>query len=289
MDTEISKNISIDTAYKKAIKYTRSHYENFPVVSFLIPKELRKHVAIIYWFARNADDFADEGSDIEGLKLERLNEFEFNLKKSLSGNEVNEFFAALVNTIKTKNLTPQYFYDLLCAFKQDVIKTRYKNFYELQDYCIHSANPVGRLILELFGIKNEEANQYSDNICTALQLTNFIQDTIIDYKKGRIYYPLDEMKKFDVTDKSFEQKENNHKFKQLVAFSVVRIQNLINEGKNLLPMLTGRLKSEIGWTVAGGEGILEQIRKNNYDVISFRPKLSKMKMAGILIKSKFNF
>jgi len=288
MCAEDSKNISIDDAYSVALKFAKSHYENFPVVSFFIPGKLRKHVAIIYWFARTADDVADEGSSGEGLRLEKLNELEFNLKKSLREKAVDEYFLALADTIKTKNLTAQYFNDLLCAFKQDVIKSRYKNFNELLEYCRNSANPVGRLILELFDIRNEKANGYSDNICTALQLTNFLQDTMIDYKKGRIYYPLDEMKKFSVTTKSFEQKENNHNFKQLVKYNVDRIQSQFDNGKNLLPMLHGRLKSEIGWTVAGGEEILEQIRKNDYDVINFHPKLSKLKMAGILLKSKFS-
>ena len=288
MCAEDSNNISIDDAYSVALKFAKSHYENFPVVSFFIPGKLRKHVAIIYWFARTADDVADEGSSGEGLRLEKLNELEFNLKKSLREKAVDEYFLALADTIKTKNLTAQYFNDLLCAFKQDVIKSRYKNFNELLEYCRNSANPVGRLILELFDIRNEKANGYSDNICTALQLTNFLQDTMIDYKKGRIYYPLDEMKKFSVTTKSFEQEENNHNFKQLVKYNVDRIQSQFDNGKNLLPMLHGRLKSEIGWTVAGGEEILEQIRKNDYDVINFHPKLSKLKMAGILLKSKFS-
>ena len=288
MSQKESKNISMDNAYGAAIKFAKSHYENFPVVSFFIPRKLRKHVAIIYWFARAADDIADEGSEEEGLKLEKLNELEFNLKKSLRDKAANEYFLALSNSIRTRNLTSQYFSDLLCAFKQDVIKSRYKNYDELLDYCKNSANPVGRLILELFEIRNENAYEYSDNICTALQLTNFLQDTVIDYKKGRIYYSLDEMKKFNVTAKSFEQKENNPNFKQLVKYNVNRIQNLFDSGKNLFPILEGRLKSEIGWTVAGGEEILEQIRQNDYDVINNRPKLSKLKMVNILLKLEFS-
>ena len=288
MSQKESKNISMDNAYGAAIKFAKSHYENFPVVSFFIPRKLRKHVAIIYWFARTADDIVDEGSEEEGLKLEKLNELEFNLKKSLRDKAANEYFLALSNSIRTRNLTSQYFSDLLCAFKQDVIKSRYKNYDELLDYCKNSANPVGRLILELFEIRNENAYEYSDNICTALQLTNFLQDTVIDYKKGRIYYSLDEMKKFNVTAKSFEQKENNPNFKQLVKYNVNRIQNLFDSGKNLLPILEGRLKSEIGWTVAGGEEILQQIRQNDYDVINNRPKLSKLKMVNILLKLEFS-
>jgi squalene synthase HpnC len=289
MRTKGSENILLEAAYNKALRLAKSHYENFPVVSFLIPGKLRKHVAIIYWFARTADDIADESEQSEGLKLEKLNELELNLKKSFREEIINEYFFALVHTIKECDLTVKYFSDLLCAFKQDVIKSKYKNYDELLSYCKHSANPVGRLILELFELRDETANKYSDDICTALQLTNFLQDTMIDYKKGRIYYPQVEMKKFDVTEKSFEQKENNDNFKQLVKFSVDRIQSLFDTGKKLLPMLKGSLKTEIGWTVAGGEEILEQIRKKDYDVINNRPKLSKFKMISIMMKSGFNF
>ena len=288
MSQKESKNISMDNAYGAAIKFAKSHYENFPVVSFFIPGKLKKHIAIIYWFARTADDIADESLVGEGLKLEKLNELEFNLKKALRDKDVNEYFHALSNTIKTKKLTSQYFNDLLYAFKQDIIKSKYKNFNELLDYCKNSANPVGRIILELFEIRNDKANEYSDDICTALQLTNFLQDTAIDYRKGRIYYPLDEMKKFNVSTKLFEQKENNPNFKQLVKYNVDRIQSLFDNGKNLLPMLEGRLKTEIGWTVAGGEEILELIRRNNYDVLNNRPELSKLKMISILLKLKFS-
>lgn len=289
MKTEDSENMLLEVTYNKALKLAKSHYENFPVVSFLIPGRLRKHIAIIYWFARTADDIADESEQSEGLKLEKLNELELNLKKSLREEIINEYFFALANTINECNLTVKHFSDLLCAFKQDVIKSKYINYDELLSYCKHSANPVGRLILELFEIKDDDAYKYSDDICTALQLTNFLQDTIIDFKKGRIYYPQVEMKKFNVTEKLFEQKENNHNFKQLVKFSVDRVQSLFNNGKKLLPMLKGRLKTEIGWTVAGGEEILEQIRKNDYDVINNRPKLSKFKMISIMINSGFNF
>ena len=282
-----SLNLSLDRAYSKAIRYAKTHYENFPVVSFLIHKELRKHIAIIYWFARTADDFADEGSDKEGMRLEKINDLELSLKNLLKGKIKNEYELALSNTIKQKNLSLQYFYDLLTAFTQDVIKNRYKNFDEVLDYCKHSANTVGRLILELFDIRNDEANECSDNICTALQLTNFLQDTAIDYEKGRIYLPLDEMINFDVTEKLFEQKEINDNLKQLVKFNVNRVQKLFDDGKNLLPMLEGRLKMEIEWTVAGGEEILEQIRKNDYDVLNYRPKLEKVKMVRIFFKLLF--
>jgi len=280
-----SEHQNLNNAYSKSLKLTKFHYENFPVVSFVMPKNLRKHVAIIYWFARTADDYADEGNFSKGERLEKLNNFEFRLKQLLNGKAESDYEFALANTIIEKKLTTENFYNLIKAFKQDVIKKRYENFDEVIDYCKHSANPVGRLILELYDIRKEEAIKYSDKICTALQLTNFLQDVSIDYKKGRIYLPKDEMEMLQITEKLFEYKENNHKLKQLVKHSVDRIQNLFNEGKKLFPLLSGRLKVEIKWTVAGGEEILNRIRKNDYNVLNNRPELSKTRMVSLLLKS----
>ncbi len=275
----------LNSAYSKSLKFAKSHYENFPVVSFLIPKNLRKHVAIIYWFARIADDYADEGNFSEGERLDKLNNFEYRTKQLLIGKAESDYEIALANTIIEKNLTAENFYNLIKAFRQDVIKNRYENFDEVIDYCKHSANPVGRLILELFDVSSEEAIIYSDKICTALQLTNFLQDVSTDYKKGRIYLPQDEMEMLQITEKLFEHKENNHKLKQLVKHSVDRVQNLFDDGKKLFPLLSGRLKVEIIWTVAGGEEILDQIRKNDYNVLNNRPELSKTRMVSLFFKS----
>ena len=275
----------LNSAYSKSLKFAKSHYENFPVVSFLIPKNLRKHVAIIYWFARIADDYADEGNFSEGERLDILNNFEYRTKQLLIGKAESDYEIALANTIIEKNLTAENFYNLIKAFRQDVIKNRYENFDEVIDYCKHSANPVGRLILELFDVSSEEAIIYSDKICTALQLTNFLQDVSTDYKKGRIYLPQDEMEMLQITEKLFEHKENNHKLKQLVKHSVDRVQNLFDDGKKLFPLLSGRLKVEIIWTVAGGEEILDQIRKNDYNVLNNRPELSKTRMVSLFFKS----
>ena len=280
-----SEHQNLKSAYSKSLKFAKSHYENFPVVSFLIPKTLRKHVAIIYWFARTADDYADEGNFSEGDRLEKLNNFEYRTKQLLIGKAESDYEIALANTIIEKNLSAENFYNLITAFRQDVIKNRYENFDEVIDYCTYSANPVGRLILELFDIRSEGAINYSDKICTALQLTNFLQDVSIDYKKGRIYLPQDEMDMLQITEKMFEDKENNHKLKQLVKHNVDRIQNLFNEGKKLFPLLSRRLKVEIVWTVAGGEEILDQIRKNDYNVLNNRPELSKIRMVSLFLKS----
>jgi len=280
-----SEHQNLNRAYSKSLKFAKSHYENFPVVSFLIAKNLRKHVAIIYWFARTADDYADEGNLSEGERLDKLNNFEFRMKQLLNGKAESDYEIALANTINEKNLTAENFYKLINAFKQDVIKNSYENFEEVIDYCKYSANPIGRLTLELFDIRSEEAIKYSDKICTALQLTNFLQDVSIDYKKGRIYLPKDEMEMLQITEKMFEDKENNHKLKQLVKHNVDRIQILFDEGKKLFPLLNGRLKVEIIWTVAGGEDILDQIRKKDYNVLNKCPELSKSRMVSLLLKS----
>lgn len=274
-----------ESAYKKALNFAKNHYENFPVVSFLIRKELRKHVAVIYWFARTADDIADEGDIPEEVRLANLNKFEDRLTGLLNNKFENEFDKALAETIKDKNLSKEHFYNLLQAFRQDIIKKRYYSFAELKEYCRNSANPVGRLILEIYDIRDPKAFEYSDNICTALQLTNFYQDTAIDFEKGRIYYPLDEMEKFKVVEKMFLIKENNSNLKELVKYSIIRTKDLFDDGKNLLHFLKGRLKLEIKWTILGGEKILGKIENNNYNVVQQRPVLNKIDFTGLIIKS----
>lgn len=279
-DTQKS-NIS---AYEAALKFARTHYENFPVVSFLIPAELRKHIAIIYWFARTADDIADEGTMEEAERLKKLNEFEARFNQLLKGQYSSEYEQALHQTILQKDLSPKYFTNLLKAFRQDVIKKEYRNYDELLAYCDNSANPVGRLILELHSVRNDEADLYSDKICTALQITNFLQDVRIDYEKGRIYLPQDEIKRYGIDKNMFEESKINLNFKRLIEFNVNRTQLKFDEGRKLLKFLSGRLKFEIKWTILGGEAILNKIRKNDYNVF-IRPSLTKMDFINLLMRS----
>lgn len=275
------------STYQKALNLAKNHYENFPVASFLIKKELRKHVAIIYWFARTADDIADEGNADVEERLNQLNLLENRFLKSFSENFVDEFDEALFKTITERQLSKEHFLNLLKAFRQDLVKKRYENFDALMQYCSLSANPVGRLILELHNIRDTNAFLLSDKICTALQLTNFYQDTMIDYEKNRIYYPLDEMNQFNVTEKVFELKDFNVNLQALVKLNVDRAINLFNEGAALSNYLSGRLKYEIKWTIAGGKEILNKIRKNNYNIF-IRPKISKKDFLILLIKSFVN-
>lgn len=279
---KMSKNHEIETAYNDAIVFTKNHYENFPVLSFLVPKHLRKHVAIVYQFARKADDIADEGELTNEERLTQLNEFESQLQQTKHTTSKDKFWNALHNSISEKNLEIRNFSNLLLAFKQDITKQRYSNFDELLNYCKNSANPVGRIILELNGINNGDAKLYSDKICTALQITNFLQDVGIDYSKGRIYLPIDDLKEFGVQEKIFHLKENNSNFKKLMQYQVERVQTLFNEGEELLPFLPSRLKQQIKWTINGGRGILKKIIELEYDVFNSRPKFSKLDLMRIL-------
>jgi squalene synthase HpnC len=274
-----------NSAYNSAINFAKRHYENFPVISFLIPKELRKDVAIVYWFARTADDFADEGIVPLEIRLKNLDNFENSLAELLNGNYKNNFEEALSLTIKNRKLNTEYFFNLLKAFKQDVTKNTYNNFDEILSYCKNSANPVGRLILELFNIRDQKAFLLSDNICTALQLTNFYQDLNIDLNKGRIYLPLDELKKYKLETGDLYSNIEDENIRNLIKFNVERAMEMFNQGKGLLNYLSGRLKYEINWTIMGGELILRKIEKMNYEVLSKRPSLSKKDYFGLLLKS----
>jgi squalene synthase HpnC len=210
--------------------------------------------------------------------------FEERFEKLLKSNFENEFELALFSTIIHRKLSIQYFFDLLSAFKQDVIKKNYETFNELLDYCNRSANPIGRLILELLEIRVQKAYELSDKICTALQLTNFYQDVLIDFEKERIYIPQQELKNFGVDEKYFQEKIFDENIKNLIKFQIDRTENLFNEGKELLNYLQGRMKYEIDWTINGGLFILQKIKLNNYNIFEQRPKINKKEFIKFLFK-----
>ncbi|KAF0152803.1 MAG: Phytoene/squalene synthetase [Ignavibacteria bacterium] len=271
-------------SYKNAEGFAKSHYENFPVISLTLPKEARKHIAVIYQFARQADDITDEGEVNSESRTESLELYESQLADCSSGKFANDFWAALYNTINDCKLNKQYLYDLLSAFKQDIHTKRYSHYENLLDYCRRSANPVGRLVLEVCGVRNEEAFLYSDSICTALQLTNFYQDVSVDIQKGRIYIPQIEMTKFGVEEKIFEEKQINANFKSLLKYQIDRTRLLFVEGRKLLPLLPKPLLVQIKMTILGGEKILDKIVELDYNVLAQRPKLNKFDYIRIFTK-----
>jgi phytoene synthase len=248
------------------------HYENFPVASLLLPRELRAPVAVIYRFARTADDYADEGNDPANVRLAKLQEFRLELQGIESGKPAGSpLFADLARIIEEHRLPIGLFHDLLDAFSQDVVKNRYANFAEVLDYCRRSANPVGRLLLHLFGKNSPENCEYSDRICSALQLINFWQDVEVDFRKQRIYLPQDELRRFGVTETQIAERRCDAAFQDLLRFQSERARAMMLEGVPLLERLDGRFKLEIAVTVQGGLRILEKLAGANYDMFRHRP------------------
>lgn len=255
-----------------------NHYENFPVASFLLPARLREPVAAIYWFARSADDLADEGSLLPEERLAALQRYgaELNAIQADAPSD-DPVFLRLRPVIHQYGLPLQLFRDLLDAFAQDVVKSRYADFGELSDYCRRSANPVGRLLLHLFGRNTEQNLVFSDAICTALQLTNHWQDVAIDWKKnnsGRVYLPQDELARFGVSEAQIAAAECDEHWRALMHFQIDRARDLMLQGAPLGRMLPGRIGLEIRTIVAGGLRILEKIEAADYDVFHHRPMLT---------------
>ncbi|MEX2199738.1 MAG: squalene synthase HpnC, partial [Burkholderiales bacterium] len=245
-----------------------AHYENFPVASLLLPPRLRTPVEVIYRFARNADDFADEGNDPPALRLAKLDAYRRQL-----GAPTEPLLQEVERIVAEHALPRQLFRDLLDAFSQDVTQTRHADYAGLLDYCRRSANPVGRLLLHLFKRTSETELRQSDAICTALQLINFWQDVAIDYAKGRVYLPQDEMVKHSVTEAHIAQARCDDAWRSLMDFQVGRTRALMLSGAPLGRSLPGRIGLEIRATVQGGLRILERIERVGYDVFRRRPVL----------------
>jgi phytoene synthase len=249
------------------------HYENFPVASLLLPRALRAPVAVIYRFARTADDFADEGDAAPEARLRSLEQYREALRE-IAANKTPEapLFRDLARVAREHALPLQLFHDLLDAFSQDVVKNRYADFPELLDYARRSANPVGRLLLQLFGKGTAENFARSDKICSALQLINFWQDVDVDYRtKNRVYLPQDEMRRFGVTDNHLAEQRCDAAFRELLRFQVDRARQMMLEGAALVRNLEGRFRMEIAITVQGGLRILEKLEAAGYDMFRHRP------------------
>ncbi len=262
------------------------HYENFPVASILMPRRLRKPVAAIYHFARAADDIADEGESSNEKRLKRLDEFRAELAR-IANNETPliPLFQNLAAEVHQHSLPMQPFYDLLDAFSQDVIKKRYANFDELLDYCRRSANPVGNLLLHLYGEATPVNIAYSDAICTGLQIINFWQDVAKDYAIGRIYLPLDELALYGVSEEQIAQGISNDAWRALMKFQVKRARAMMVSGKPLGSILTGRIGLEMRMIIAGGLRILSKLESAQYDMFRHRPVLKPFDWVIMLSKS----
>ena len=296
----------IKAAYAYCQKIAQDHYENFPVASVILPKRIREPITVIYAFARIADDIADEGNFSMQARLEKLAQFTFYLDnlntdyhaiESLKYKEnltppnntltpgIELIFLALQHAIHTHQLPIALFYDLLSAFKQDVIQTDYQTFEEVLQYCRYSANPIGRLLLHLNGGATQENLLLSDQICTGLQLINFMQDLGSDLKdRNRCYIPMEDLQTFHITKQQLLEMINQsshrthsdpyrYEVQLLLDFQLNRIQQLYDSGKSLGSHLNGLFGLEIRLMIAGGQQILNKLKTRQYFA---RPTLNKL-------------
>lgn len=262
---------------------TVEHYENFPVASVLLPAHLRAPVAAIYAFARGADDIADEGDWPAEQRLAQLATWRAELEQIAGGGEsAQPVFQALKQAIDEHALPVAPFHALLDAFTQDVRQSRYASFDELLAYCRKSADPIGHLVLALFRAASAENLRVSDAICSALQLINHWQDVAIDFARGRLYLPQEDLTRFGVTETAIAAGRCDAAWQALLRFQVERARALMLAGAPLGERLPGRLGWEIRAIVAGGLRILDKIEAVEYDVFRRRPQLTTLDWPGIL-------
>jgi squalene synthase HpnC len=261
----------VSNAYAACLDIARSHYENFPVASVLVPRSLRPHVAAIYAFARGADDIADEPGRSPDERLALLEEW----TRALVTPPSSAVFEALQDTQRRFDLPVGLFEDLLSAFKQDVVKTRYESWDEVIDYCRRSANPVGRLVLRLAGVRRDDADAWSDAVCTALQLTNFWQDLAIDWSRGRLYVPREVWSAKGAALDDLNRAEWTGAWVDTLTECGRRTDRLFTTGRPVCDVLSGRLRYQLRATWLGGMRILRKLQQVEFDVLRHRPRLTR--------------
>jgi squalene synthase HpnC len=278
-------SVSLAASYAACERISREHYENFPVASRLMPKRLRPHVAAVYAFARAADDVADEPGPRPAERLRMLDEWADRLhaprRTVMSASSDSRLptpdliFAALHDTIARFELPIGLFDDLLSAFRQDVSTARYATWAELLDYCRRSANPVGRIVLRLFGYRDGALDAQSDAVCTALQLTNFWQDLAVDWSRGRLYVPESEWSSAGASIADLDRAAWTPEWQAAVTGCARTTQGLFDAGRGVCDGVGGRLRYELRATWLGGTRILERLEANDFDVFARRPRLGR--------------
>lgn len=269
-------------AYARCESLAREHYENFPVASVLLPKRMRPPIAAIYAFARTADDIADEPGREPDERLRLLDDYRARLHASVQRAPARDpVFTALRDTIARNDLPVQLFDDLLSAFRQDVLVHRYERWDDVSDYCRRSANPVGRLVLRVAGVRDEAADLASDAVCTALQLANFWQDLGRDWRNGRLYVPAEEARRHGAVERDLDRPVMTKEWTVVMRACVKRTRSLFEEGRPVAEAVRGRLRLELRATWLGGVRILEKIDALGYDTLHHRPKLGAADAARI--------
>jgi squalene synthase HpnC len=274
-------------AYARCQTIARTHYENFPVLSLFLPRALRPHVAAIYAFARAADDLADEGSRSPTERLAALARQHAMIDACRNAAVDDPVPRALGHTVAAFAIPLPLLHDLIAAFEEDAVQTRYRSFNDLLRYCERSANPIGRMLLLLFRCPHPEAVLPADALCTALQLTNFWQDVSRDVPRGRVFFPAEDMERFHVTDDALRVSPAPQPVRELLRFEIRRTRDYFAAADALFPLLPWRLRMNLRATRGGGRRILERIEQADCNVTAFRPALTRMEYAAILSRAVF--
>jgi squalene synthase HpnC len=275
---------SLVEAQKYCSHLARTHYENFSVATWFLPKNLRQDFFNVYAYCRISDDLGDEVGDSRAA-LTLLDEWQAELDQCYVGSPRHPVFVALAETVRKFEIPKHEFSDLLIAFRQDQTVTRFETFNDVLAYCHYSANPVGHLVLCLCGYRDAERQQLSDYTCTALQLANFWQDVTVDYAKGRIYLPLEDIRRFSVSEEDIAQNRNTAEFCEMMRFEVERAHEWFDRG---LPLI-GKVRSELAIDIAlfsrGGQEILKAIERENFAVLGRRPAISKRRKLSLVAEA----
>lgn len=275
---------SLAQAREYCSRLAHSHYENFSVVTWFLPKHLHQHFYNVYAYCRISDDLGDEVGDKQ-QSLALLDEWEVELGQCYAGEPRHPVFVALRDTVGEFNIPQHEFADLLQAFRQDQTVTRYPRFSDLLGYCRNSANPVGHLVLYLCGYRDEERQKLSDYTCTALQLANFWQDVAVDYEKGRVYLPLEDFAKFGVTEGDIAARRFTPQFREMMTFEVARAREWFERGLPLVKMVDRQLALDLDLFSRGGLAILDAIERQDYDVLRRRPVISKPRKLWLVARA----
>jgi squalene synthase HpnC len=259
-----------------------SHYENFSVATWFLPKHLHEHFYAVYAYCRISDDLSDEVGDT-ATSLRLLDAWEEELNACYDGHPKHPVFVALAETVKECQIPKKPFADLLVAFRQDQTVTRYPTFEDLLGYCRNSANPVGRLVLYVCGYRDEQLHILSDYTCVALQLANFWQDVTVDWQKGRLYLPFEDLRRFRVTEQQIADRRFTPEFAELMKYEVARARDLFNLGLPLANRVDKKLGTDIELFTRGGQEILSAIQKQGYDVLKARPSISKSRKLALVL------
>lgn len=275
---------TLDEARAWCQRLTETHYENFHVASWFLPRRLRPHFHAIYAYCRVSDDLGDETGDCE-QSLALLNLWGEELDACYRGQTRHPVFVALAETIRACDIPKEPFADLLVAFRRDQHSVRMETMRDVLDYCRYSANPVGQLVLYVCGYRDQERFRLSDATCTALQLANFWQDVRSDYARGRIYFPREDMRRFGVDEAMIAEGRFTAEFRELMRYEVEVARDTMRKGLPLIGMVDRELGVDLDLFSRGGLEILNAIEAQGYDVLRSRPAISKSRKAALLVRA----